>query len=152
MTHTHHLAVGGRRGHGELGRKRRRRERVVAAGLELLGQPAVDTEPVVADQARLSVPQRPRRPHRAAERLDDRLVAETHTERGDGRPEAADQLDRDAGLAGSARTGGDDEPVGCERFRLVDGERIVAVHDHLRAELLEQVHEVVGERVVVVEN
>ena len=56
------------------------------------------------------------------------------------------------GVGRAAGTGGDDEPVGRERLRLVGGDRVVPVHDDLGAELLEQVHEVVGERVVVVDH
>ena len=54
-------------------------------------------------------------------------------------------LDRGAGVLGPTGTGGDDEVRRRERLGLVQLDRVVAEHDHLRAELLEQVREVVRE-------
>ena len=51
---------------------------------------------------------------------------------------------------GPAGAGGEDE-VGGQSLRLVRVDRVVAAHDDLRAELAEEVREVVGERVVVVD-
>ncbi len=45
-----------------------------------------------------------------------------------------------------------DEPVGRERLGLVGSDRVVPPHEDLGPELLEEVHEVVGERVVVVDH
>ena len=115
----HHLAVGRARGHGELVGDGRRRERVVPADLDLVRQARVDACAVVRDDARLAVEKRLRLADRAAERLDDRLVAEADAERPGRRAERLDQLDRDAGVAGPAGPRRDDEPVGCERERLV---------------------------------
>ena len=58
---------------------------------------------------------------------------------------------RRAGVLRPAGAGGDDEVRRRERFRLVGVDRVVPDHGHLRAELAEQVREVVGERVVVVD-
>src|SRR5581483_12412777 len=128
----------------ELVRNRRRRERVVAAGLEFLRQPGEDPASVVTDRARLAVQQVLRLADLAAERLDDRLVAEADAERRHARSEAADDLDRRARVARTAGAGGDDEVRGFERFRLVRGDGVVATNLDLAAELAEQVREVVG--------
>ena len=85
-------------------------------------------------------------------RLDDRLVAEADAERRNPRPEPPDHVDRDAGVGRPAGAGGDDDVRRRELLRFVGRDRIVPEHAHLRAELLEEVHEVVGERVVVVDD
>ena len=96
--------------------------------------------------------QRLRLPDLAAERLDDRLVAEADAERRDARAEPANQLDRDAGVGRAAGAGGDEQVRRLESLGLLDRDRVVPEHLHLGAELLEEVHEVVGERVVVVDD
>ena len=88
----------------------------------------------------------------AAERLDDRLVPEADAERGGRRREPADDLDRRARVCRAARAGGDDEMRRREPRRGLCVDRVVPPHDHFRAELPEQVHEVVGERVVIVDD
>ena len=62
-------------GHG------RRRERVVAPGEEVLGQPGEDAAAVVRDDRRLAVHELARLADLAAEDLHDRLVAEADAER-----------------------------------------------------------------------
>ena len=148
----HHLAVVGPRRHDEVAGHRRRGERVVAADLDLVGQAREDPAAVVRDEARLPVQERSRLADLAAERLHDRLMAEADAECPRRRPEPPDELDRHARVAGAPGPGGDDEPVGSERDGLVGRDRVVPDGDDLGAELLEQVHEVVGERVVVVDH
>ena len=92
----HHLAVGGRRGDLERVRYAGGRERVVAAGLELVGKPAKEAASVVVHVARLAVDERAGQADLAAEGLDDRLVAEADAERGDAGREPLDDLERRA--------------------------------------------------------
>jgi hypothetical protein len=66
--------------------------------------------------------------------------------------ERAHQGHEDAGVGGRARAGRQHGCRGLEGEHLLHGEGVIAVHDGLRAELAEQLHEVVGERVVVVED
>ena len=66
-------------------------------------------------------------------------------------PSSRIDLDGDACVVRPPGTGGDDEPVGRERLGFLERDRVVPAHDDLGAELLEQVHEVVGEGVVVVD-
>ena len=106
----------------------------------------------MADRARLAVDERLRLRHLATESLDDRLVAEADPERRRRRAEDEDQLDRDAGVDRPPGARGDDEAVGSELARLGDRQVVAAPDDDLGAQLLEQVDEVVGERVVVVDD
>ena len=117
-----------------------RGERVVAAGLEVAAA-ARRRRPCRRASTRDALPcsERLRLADLAAERLDDRLVAEADAERRDARPEPADQLDRDARVLRPAGAGGDDEVRRLQRLGLVDRDRVVPEHAHLGAELLEQV-------------
>ena len=151
VAHGHHLAVVGVGGRLELVGQPRRRERVVAARVERLGQAGEEAGAVVAHRARLAVQQLARVADLAAERLDDRLVAEADAERRRRRREPADDLDRRAGVRGPAGTGGDDELRRREPFRVVRGDLVVPQHLHVDAERAEEVREVVRERVVVVD-
>src|SRR5467141_3616131 len=90
--------------------------------------------------------------HLAAKHLPDRLVPQTDTENGHPPGQAFDQFERDAGALGRARPGGDDNGARRERLHLVDADLVVADHAHLGAELGEVLHQVVGERVVVVDH
>ena len=62
-----------------------------------------------------------------------------------------DHVDRHARVFGPARPRRDDEVRRLDRARLVDRDLVVAIHDHLRAQRGERLHQVVGERVVVVD-
>src|SRR4029077_8763129 len=91
--------------------------------------------------------------HLAAERLNQRLMAEADPEDRNARlGEGADRLDRDPCLLGSPRPGRDPQPVRLEIEQLRDRGLVVADHADLRAELTEVLDEVVGERVVVVDD
>ena len=86
-------------------------------------------------------------------RLGDSLVAEAHAEHRDtGRARSADQLNRDTGLSGRARSGGNDDGAWSERDRLSHRDAIVPHHDRIGTEFAQILDEVVRERVIVVEN
>src|SRR5512133_1008666 len=151
MANRHHLAVTTGRRDLQLVGEGRRSQGVVAAGKEVVRQVAEDAAAVVAADARLSVDERPRLPDLAAEDLDDRLVATADTERGSTRREPADDLGRGAGSRRPSRPGRDHQMRRSQPLGLIGIDRVVPVDDHLGAELAEQVREVVGERVVVVD-
>src|SRR5439155_24621783 len=113
------------------------------------GQPGAEPAPVVLDRARLAVHEPLRLPDLAAERGHDRLVAEANAERR--HPQPPHKLDADARAFRPPRAGGEDEMRRRELRRFVRVDRVVPPDDDLRAELAEQVREVVGERVVVVD-
>ena len=87
----------------------------------------------------------------AAEGLDDRLVAEADAERRDCGPSRRMSSIETPGVAGRPGPGEMTRCVGASALRLVRRDRVVADDVHLGAELLEEVREVVGERVVVVD-
>ena len=125
---------------------------MVATRLDLLRQARVHPLAVVTNDARLAVQQRLCASDPAAERFDDRLVAEADAERGGVRAERSDELDGHTRVLGASRPRRDHEPVGRERLCLLDRDRVVAKDVDLGAEFLEQVHEVPGEGVVVVDH
>jgi len=102
VAHGHHLAVAGRGRDLELLGDRGRRERVVAPGLEVIGQTGEETAPVVVDDACLAVQQLLRLPDLAAERLDDGLVAEADAERRGRRRKGPGEMTRCDGASRSA--------------------------------------------------
>ena len=128
-------------------------ERVVAGGLERVGQPGEHAGVVVADQRGLAVHDLGRPHDVAAEHLADALVAEAHAEAPGARPaKCADDLVRQAGVLGAAGPGLMSTPSGSSSTICVEGERVAAVHERLGAELAQVLDEVVDERVVVVDD
>jgi len=91
--------------------------------------------------------------YRAAVQLADALQTETHTE--DRRPllaELADGVVGQARVLGATRPGRDQNEVGCERPHLGKRDLVVAVDTRLGPQLPEVLHEVVDERVVIVDD
>ena len=129
----------------------RRRERVVAARLERIGQAVEQPAAVVPHRARLPVHELARVADLAAADLDERLVAEADAERRRGGEEPLEDRARRARVGRTAGAGGDDEVRRREPLRLVRVDLVVAPHDDLLAERAEQVREVPRERVVVVD-
>src|SRR4051812_34363245 len=126
-------------------------QRVVAAGQERRVDAAEDRPPVVLDLRALAVDGIPE-DDSAAERLRERLVTEANPQPRHARlGERADRLHRDPRLVGRARPGRDDDAVGLARAHPVDGLHVVANHIDLRPQLAQVLNEVVGERVVVVD-
>ena len=60
--------------------------------------------------------------------------------------------DRPPRLVRRARPGRDHEAVGCEFGDLLNCDLVVAEHAHVLAQLAEVLHEVVGERIIVVDH
>ena len=90
--------------------------------------------------------------HVAAEDLADALQAEAHAEHRPFAGEAADERVRQAGVIRTAGPGAYEDAVGVERIDLVERERVATMHERLGAEFPEVLHEVVDERVVVVDH
>ena len=127
-------------------------ERVVAPDVDPWGKAGVDPAAVVVDRARLSMDERACLRDPAAEPLDDRLVSEADAERRCRRAELQHELDRVAGVAWPSRTGRYDERVCSKRARLAHRDRVALPYHDVGAQLLEEVDEVVGKRVVVVDD
>src|SRR5690606_7502288 len=80
------------------------------------------------------------------------LVTETDAEDGDGRAELPDHLEAHARVLGLTRAGRDEDALGAHRGDVADGDSVVPSHLHLRSELAEVLYEVVGKRVVIVDD
>src|SRR5215210_8864664 len=89
----------------------------------------------------------------AAERRPDRLMTEAHPEDRDYAGKPLHERNGDTGFAGRTWPRGNYDPVEHrgEFLDVVDGDRIVAAHEHLSPKLAQRLVEVEGERVVVVE-
>ena len=87
----------------------------------------------------------------AAKGLHDALVPEANTQDGHLSGQGLDQVHADARVVGCAGTGRDDQALRLQRDRLGDGNLVVAHHMHLGAQFPEGLHDVVRERVVVVD-
>jgi hypothetical protein len=151
---THDLAVLRPCGDLEVSRETRfeDHQRVIAGRLEAGGKTPEDPAAVVGDGGRLAVHLSARAGDRPPEGLPDGLVAQADAQDRHPGVKALDQPERDAGPVGVAGPGRDHDRLRGERLHVVDRERVVARHAHGGAELAHVLHEVVGERVVVVED
>jgi hypothetical protein len=126
---------------------------VVSRGGEGVGHAGVDGFAIVVDLVGFAV-------HEAGGSLDDcagaetdALMAQANAEQGDFGTEVADDLVGDTTFARGAGAGGDDNMGGIQLGHLIDGDFIIAknLEGHLWSNLAELLHEVVGERVVVID-
>ena len=121
------------------------------------GQAAEHAAAVVGDLRRLAV-HHVRRAHDVGRRRSGRCTGARSTRRAPGRrPRRRRGWRRSTRRRRRARRGspgpGDTSTAsGSSALQLVERDRVVAVHDRLRAELTEVLHEVVDERVVVVDD
>src|SRR5262245_29654138 len=106
---------------------------------------------VVDDRRRLSVHRRLRPAHGSSVYDSDRLMPEAHTEYRRRRTKAPDDVTGDARILGPAWAWRDHDLLGRHRANLVDGHLVVASDTQDRAKLAEILHEVVSERIVVMD-
>jgi hypothetical protein len=111
-----------------------------------------DALAVVLDLAGLAVHQALGADHLAAEGLADGLMAQANSKDGHFAGHVADQRNQNAGLAGRARAGREQNALGLERLDLFDGQFVVAMDLDLGAQFSQVLHKVVGKRIVVVED
>src|SRR5262245_45319575 len=127
-------------------------QRVVARGLERVVEPGEDAAPAVQDRAGLAVHQARGAHHLAAVRLAQSLVPEAHPQDRHLARERQDRRLADPGVARLAGPGRDHEPVERLRRQRLDRDRVVAVHLELGPQRPQVLDEVVGERIVVVDD
>src|SRR5687767_6635302 len=125
---------------------------VIPRGDEAVGDFVKNPLAVVADAGSLAVHHLARAHHPAAEGLADRLVAEAYAQQRHPAGQPPDQLERDAGLVRRARPRRNDDVRRLQGLDCLDRDLVVPVDRHVRAELAEVLHQVVGERIVVVEH
>ena len=124
---------------------------MVARRLERARQAGEDVGPTMLDTADLAVHRARRTLHHAAECLAESLVAETNAKHWDPPGRRRDQIHANSGLIRCAGTGREHDRLRFEFERLIHGQGVVALHPAIRAGLTEQVEQVEGEAVIVVD-
>src|ERR1700758_3602912 len=84
--------------------------------------------------------------------LANRLMSQANAQYGHFPGEVADQLDADPGVGRRARARRNHDALRAERLYFRDADLVVAAHLDLRPQLAQILHQVVGKRVVIVEN
>ena len=128
------------------------REAVVARRGKAGRQAAEQGQAVVLDLAGLAVHQRLRLDDAAPERGADRLVPQADPEDGDLARKVPDHGDRDPRLLRRAWAGRDHDGIGGQAFRLLGGDGVVAEDADLLAQRAQELHQVVGKAVEVVDH
>src|SRR5687768_8282442 len=82
----------------------------------------------------------------------DCLVPEADAEDRHARPEVPDHVDRDPRSLRPTGPWGDQDLFGCHGLDFANGDLVVTAYADLRPELAEVLHEVVGERIVVIDD
>ena len=79
------------------------------------------------------------------------LMAQAYAEQGNLTGEALDQLETDAGAVGIAGAGRHDHRLGRSIEQRIDGDGIVALNRNLGAKLSEEMRQVIGKAIVVID-
>ena len=79
-------------------------------------------------------------------------MAETNAKNRRLRSESPNYFVANASILRPARPRRNADPVGRERFRFADGDLVVPLHDHLATEHAEVLDEVIGKRIVVIDD
>ena len=126
-------------------------ERMIARGFEVLREIAKNGFAVVMNFAGLAVHDFFCADDFAAEGVADGLMAEANAENGDFPGEALDDGNAQAGFARGAWAGRNNDALGAHARDFVESDLVVAAHGEFLSELAEVLRQVVGERIVVVE-
>ncbi len=127
-------------------------QRVVASRRHGRGQTGKNRFAVVGDRAGFAVHKMRGANDVAAECRADGLVPEANAENGHFAGEVPNQINTDARLLRRAGAGGNHDAPGSHFLELGDGDLIIAANFNLGAQFSEILNQVVGKRVVVVEN
>src|SRR5437016_4188256 len=125
---------------------------MITPGIELLRQASEDRFGVVLNLRRLAVKEL-RRPHYLpAERLPHRLMTQANAENRKLAGEMANDFHGHTGVIGCARPRRNHNSIWPDcRFNLINGYFVVAAHFDSFAQFAKILHEVVSERIVVVD-
>src|ERR1700722_15202310 len=132
---------------------------MIAGSDKILWQAVKNRFLVVMDAAGLAVHDSGRAHDVSAERLTDGLVAETNTQERHLTRETPNYFHAHAGVFGESRTGRDDHVFdafcgglcGDSVADLIERNLIVTAHFKLGAELAEKLRQVVGKRIVIID-
>src|SRR4029077_14153540 len=153
MPKAHDCAVVGFGGYFELARERFALDyqRMIARPLKFLRQAAKNGFAVVRDTAGLAVHYFTRTNHTPAKRRSDRLMAQAHTKNRNFAGEALDQRNADSRFLRRAWPGRNHDALRPHFVDFVERDAAVAAHFELLPHLTKVLREVIGKRVVVVE-
>jgi len=153
VAHPHHVALGRERGRAQRVGELVDHQRVIERRQGRVRYAGEDAGTVVAHRGGLAVSGNPGAAHARAEGHTDRLVPETHAEHRHGIGRAAlDHVERGARAIGSAGARRQHHARRAARGERAGGYGVVADHLHVGSERLDELDEVVGERVVVVDD
>ena len=127
-------------------------QRVIARRRHRRFQALEDGLPIMLHPARLAVHDVFRPNDLSSKSLANRLMSQANAQHGHLPGEVADQLDADPGVGRRARARRNHDALGAERLDFRDADLVVAAHLDLRPQLAQILHQVVGKRVVIVEN
>ena len=127
-------------------------EGVVAGGFEGAGETGEDILAGVQDGRGFAVHEARGADDVASVNLPDALMAEAHAEDGNFSTEMPNHIATDTGIGGRAGAGGDDYFFGRELLDVGNGNLVVAFYKKLRTKFAEVLNEVVGERIVVIDD
>ncbi len=130
------------------------KQAVVTRRLKRIVQPREQWPAVVVDPIRFAVHEACGADDFRTVRLADRLVPQADAKQWELARQPPGTLDRDPGFVGRAGARGDDYAVGLSVQNFIDGDFVVAIHADVqrRVDLAQPLHEVVGERVIVVDD
>ena len=154
MAHTHDLAFSGLGVNDQdIGNRRRvDQQGVIARGLERAGQSGKNAGGVVQHGRGLAVHESSGPHHHPPIDMSDALMTEAHAEHWQLRPDLGDDFVGDARFLGRAGPGRNDDGLGLQCLDGFQRDLVVALHNRFRAELTKVLDEVVGERIVVIDN
>ena len=127
-------------------------EGVVAGGFEGAGQAGENILTGVEDGRGFAVHEARSADDVASVNLADTLMAEADTEDGNFSTEMPNHIATDTGIGGRAGPGGNDDFFGSELLDVGNGNLVIAFHKELRTKLAKVLNEVVGERIVVIDD
>ncbi len=154
MLHSHYYAVLGLSRDAEYLRQRIpfNYERVIPGRREPLCNAGKDVATIVLNQTGLAMHQSRSMNDPTTEDLADRLVPKADAKNGYGTSKAVDHLHADTGVSRPSWTGGYEYPGRIEVADLCQRNRIVSKYRNLVHPLRNDMHQVIGERVVIVDD
>ena len=125
---------------------------MVSSGLKRDRQPEEYTIPFVKDRRSLPVHQAIGSNDFSSIHLADTLMSKANTQHGNSRSEMTDKLVADAGFVRRSRTRRNADFFWMQLLNFLNGGAIIPADDQFRAEFAEILNQIVGERVVVIQN
>lgn len=154
VTQPHDEPVRRSRGNFKAGGQRRalHNQRMIARGEKGIGKPGKNCLAIVSDRACFAMHDDGRSNHFPAKSLPDGLMAEADSQDRNPFGKFFDQLDANPRFGGSFRAGRNHDAVGRHSLDFIDRRLIVAADLDLCAQLPEVLDQVVGKRIVIVDD